>query len=260
MSTPGSFDFTNAHRRACGLIASAHLDIGLTTEPGDRHDVYTDEMTGSGRNGGASGIRERRREQTRRRILDATMAIASEHGMSAATIKAIAEASEMTPSHLLYYYPSREQILLEALIDNEKSRNAAVVTASERAEPGERLTAAIMSSLPDGPHDREWLFWFGALEFAARDVEAWTVVKDLDAAYRRLITDILLVERADRALSTECDECLSMDVDLLIAGADGLASGLLASTLSADRRERLVAQLVTYALHDTPPGGCDHRV
>lgn len=58
------------------------------------------------------GWRERKREQTGRRIAESGLRLMLERGFEATTLEAIAEASEIAPRTLFHYYKSKEDILL----------------------------------------------------------------------------------------------------------------------------------------------------
>src|SRR6516225_9747408 len=58
-----------------------------------------------GRPGGASG------EETRQRIIGATMRCVAEAGYSQATIRGIAKAADMTSGSLYHYFPNKSELL-----------------------------------------------------------------------------------------------------------------------------------------------------
>ncbi|MBT2510302.1 TetR family transcriptional regulator [Streptomyces sp. ISL-98] len=66
-------------------------------------------MTGPG---ARPGLRERKKLKTRIAIRNATYRLISEQGYGATTIEQIAEAAEVSPSTVVRYFPSKEDIVL----------------------------------------------------------------------------------------------------------------------------------------------------
>ncbi|MCQ4209946.1 TetR family transcriptional regulator [Streptomyces longispororuber] len=59
-----------------------------------------------------TGLRERKKEQTRQRIAAAALRLFSERGFEAVTVNEIAEAGEVAKATLFAYFPTKESLVL----------------------------------------------------------------------------------------------------------------------------------------------------
>ena len=104
----------------------------VSTEP---HDTEGGKPT-SPPTGGSAAQRERRR-----RILDATISLASEGGFDAVQMRAVAEQAEVALGTLYRYFPSKIHLLVSALA-REFSKD--VDRSAIRATPGDTAHERIM--------------------------------------------------------------------------------------------------------------------
>jgi AcrR family transcriptional regulator len=95
------------------------------------------------------GLRERKKEQTRRAIEDAAFRLFAEHGFQATTVADIAEAADVAPRTFFAYFPSKEDVLFA---DFDETSEALAARLRDRL-PGETtfdaLRAWITGLLPD---------------------------------------------------------------------------------------------------------------
>jgi AcrR family transcriptional regulator len=95
------------------------------------------------------GLRERKKEQTRRAIEDAAFRLFAERGFQATTVADIAEAADVAPRTFFAYFPSKEDVLFA---DFDETTEALAARLRDRL-PGETtfdaLRAWITGLLPD---------------------------------------------------------------------------------------------------------------
>src|SRR5882757_4692882 len=64
------------------------------------------------------GLRELKRERTRRLISDKAFELFADHGFGRTTVEQIAAAAEVGPSTLYRYFPTKETLVLEFVEDS----------------------------------------------------------------------------------------------------------------------------------------------
>ncbi|WP_327069725.1 TetR/AcrR family transcriptional regulator [Kitasatospora sp. NBC_01250] len=105
--------------------------------------------------------RSRRPARPREEVLAVAMAAIAEHGLAKLTMAGLGKQLGMSAGHLLYYFGSKDQLLLETLRWSEdqlgERRRAAL------GQPGlsawQRFTAYAELYLADGPGDPRWILW-----------------------------------------------------------------------------------------------------
>jgi AcrR family transcriptional regulator len=194
-------------------------------------------------------------EQRRREILEAAGSVIASRGLSETRIADIAAQLGMSPALVLYYFESKERLLLEALIarnrlflDSLRERLASCTSAAES------LRCLIESSSPrDGGDDRnqdEWVLWPAMWERARHDLELGAERARLDAEWRAIIVDI-----ADAGITA--GEFADIDTEAfaiqLSAMLDGLALQVILDDPKVDAKamRHLALQFASSALRVT---------
>jgi AcrR family transcriptional regulator len=85
------------------------------------------------------GLRERKKEQTRRAIEDAAFRLFAERGFQATTVADIAEAADVAPRTFFAYFPSKEDVLFA---DFDETSEALAARLRDRL-PGESTFDAL---------------------------------------------------------------------------------------------------------------------
>lgn len=113
------------------------------------------------------------RKDIRERILAAAMDAIAERGMVRLRMEDVGRRVGMSPGHILYYYRSKQQLLLETLRWSEDG------LAEQRAREFpklptalERLERFIAIYVPTGAQQANWLLWLQVWAIAPEDPEA----------------------------------------------------------------------------------------
>ena len=168
-----------------------------------------------------------RADAVRARIVAAALEVIRAQPVADVQLAAIAERAGMRPGHVLYYFASRDDVLVETVRHAEarigEEREAALAGVED---PLERLERYVVQYLPDDRHDPVWKLWFeGWLRSASHDAFA-EVGQAIDARWR---ADLV---RALRAAGATGDvEEYAMRLNVLL---DGLALHVMSSHLSAE--------------------------
>ncbi|AWK10911.1 TetR/AcrR family transcriptional regulator [Streptomyces spongiicola] len=93
-------------------------------------------------------------------MLAAAMATIAEQGLDRLTMAGLGREVGMSSGHLLYYFRTKDELLLRTLEWSEGrlgARRSALL--SRPATAGERLEAYVDLYVPDGPRDPHWMLW-----------------------------------------------------------------------------------------------------
>ena len=104
---------------------------------------YTAVMASS--NGTGSTLRERKRDRTRKALVDAAIDLFERNGYDGTTVADIAEAAEIGTRTFFSYFASKEELLFP----ESDTRVAAAVTAIANRKPGDRPADVLLRALRD---------------------------------------------------------------------------------------------------------------
>ncbi len=85
----------------------------------------------------ATGLRERKKRATRRTIVRVALELFDERGFDATSIPAIAEAADVSPRTVSYYFPAKEQVLFA----DDVARNLRLERWLGERDPAAQTTA-----------------------------------------------------------------------------------------------------------------------
>ncbi|MFD9095934.1 TetR/AcrR family transcriptional regulator [Streptomyces collinus] len=123
----------------------------------------------------AGAARPRRNAPPREEVLVAAMDMIAERGLEKLTMAALGREVGMSSGHLLYYFHSKDELLLRTLEWSEGRLGAERRRLLTR--PGtarERLEAYVDLYVPDGHRDPHWTLW----------LEVWNRSQNADDAAR----------------------------------------------------------------------------
>ena len=160
---------------------------------------------------GVSSLRERKKQQTRERIVDEALRLFAERGFDSTTITDIAEAADISPRTFFGYFPSKEDVVFH---DSDEVLERLVERIRERPE-GEDAFDAL----------RAWV-----LEYDAHaDFD-----KPEERARRRLIHETPALEARERTLIAKFETVLTEAVaDDLGVARDSLRARLVGAAAMA---------------------------
>ncbi|WP_405869169.1 MULTISPECIES: TetR/AcrR family transcriptional regulator [unclassified Streptomyces] len=128
----------------------------------------------------AGAARARKNAPPREEVLAAAMGMIAERGLEQLTMAALGREVGMSSGHLLYYFHSKDELLLQALewsegrLGVERGRLLGRVGTAR-----ERLEAYVDLYVPDGHRDPHWTLW---LEVWNRSQNADEAARDRQAA------------------------------------------------------------------------------
>src|SRR5215469_15804745 len=111
----------------------------------------------------AEGLRPGSRRSARERILNAAIGAICELGLSGTRVADIAKRAEMSAGHVMYYFRTLEQILIQALrMANERFLDDALREARQLPLARQQLLRLIELGMPSDPSEEphsQWLLW-----------------------------------------------------------------------------------------------------
>jgi AcrR family transcriptional regulator len=180
----------------------------------------------------AARRRSPRGDERRRQIIEGTLEAIRAQPVADVPLAAIASYIGMAPNHVLYYFPSRDAVLVAAvehgeagLADGRSERLRAV------ADPEARLAAYVREYLPDDQHDPVWKLW---IEGWARSASRGEFSEVGSEAHERWSADLAeALEHAVAAGASLADD-VAVVTRRLIMLLDGVALHVLAAHFTAD--------------------------
>ncbi|MEY9877878.1 AcrR family transcriptional regulator [Streptacidiphilus sp. MAP12-33] len=134
----------------------------------------------------------RRPAKPREEVFATAMAAIARQGLAGVTMAALGRELGMSGGHLLYYFGSKDQLLLETLRWSESQlgerRRALLAGAAPAAD---RLRAFAALYLPTGPGDPRWTLWvevWGRSQ-ASEEIRAGQV--EIEAVWREDLVTLL---------------------------------------------------------------------
>ncbi|WP_214322286.1 TetR/AcrR family transcriptional regulator [Nonomuraea sediminis] len=162
-----------------------------------------------------------RLERPREQMLEAAMSAITEHGLAELTMAALARRLGTSGGHLLYYFGSKDQLLLETLVWSETQvapRREALLSLPGSAE--ERLRAYVDLYVPVGQADPRWLLWVDVWSRTLAVPELRETQARLDQAWHETL--VALLPEAGEDFSVRLRAMLDGFSTQLVVGVPGV--------------------------------------
>jgi AcrR family transcriptional regulator len=168
-------------------------------------------------------------DQRRLQILEAAASVIASRGVCDARIADIADRLDISPALVLYYFPSKDVLLAEALTHRDEQFFEAVAEASAGVDSAaHRLRLVIEASCPDDsddPAESEWHLWLDMWTRSRHDAALAEARSRMDRMFRTVIADIVRegISAGEFDVSVEPDAFAILLTSLI----DGLAIQVL---------------------------------
>lgn len=206
----------------------------------------------------AERTRQARGERRRQAILEATLQVIGERGVSATTHRAIAERADVPVAATTYYFESLDELLDEALLlfvrgETERLRELSASLEGKRIPPAD-IARLLLAELPAEDDSEGIPGTVGQFELY------------LEAARRPGLREVarqaidLYAEAAEAALRAAGSRRPEEGARLFVALIDGLALHRIATGRSQDVASALLTLLIPFAMDDADRATWDERL
>ena len=176
-----------------------------------------------------------RGDRRRRQIVEAALEEIRAQAVADVQLAAIAARAGLRPSHVLYYFGSRDDVLIDAVAHAEQELASG---RGERlraiADPTERLAAFVDAYLPDDRHDPVWKLWIEGWLRSPSRAEFTVVGQEADQGWMVDLVGCLEHVTAAGGTLPEAEPVLARR---FIWFLDGLAVHVLADHVTRDEAE-----------------------
>ncbi|MFD8596296.1 TetR/AcrR family transcriptional regulator [Kitasatospora sp. NPDC059646] len=192
--------------------------------------------------------RTRRPARPREEVYAAARAAIAEHGLARLTMAGLGQQLGMSAGHLLYYFGSKDQLLLETLRWSETQLGERRTRELARRDLPvlERLGRYVDLYLPEGPGDPRWILWIEVWSRSPGTAELRQGQLDIETPWQDDLTALITEGLATGVLAPVGGVPAAERAAQLRALLDGLAVPL-AIGLPATSREAATAHAVSAA-------------
>ncbi|WP_329619760.1 TetR family transcriptional regulator [Streptomyces sp. NBC_01255] len=147
----------------------------------------------------AGAARRRDGHVTQERMLEEAMAAIAEDGLASLTMSALAERLGTSGGHILYYFGSKDLLLLAALRWSEAAlTEEREVLLSRRITAERKLDLFLRLYLPRGPRDPRWTLWIELWARTPGNTELREAQEALDQGWQEDLESLLAAGVARR--------------------------------------------------------------
>jgi AcrR family transcriptional regulator len=173
-----------------------------------------------------------RGDRRRRQIVEAALAEIRAEAVADVQLAAIAARADLRPSHVLYYFGSRDEVLIAAVAHAEERLASG---RGERlraiADDMERLAAFVDANLPADRHDPVWKLWIEGWLRSPSRAEFTAVGREADQGW---MVDLIDCVEHVTATGGVLPEPVPVFARRFIWFLDGLAVHVLADHITRD--------------------------
>ncbi|MFC5916688.1 TetR/AcrR family transcriptional regulator [Streptomyces pulveraceus] len=182
----------------------------------------------------AATARRRDGHLARERMLEEAMTAIAEDGLAALTMSALAKRLGTSGGHILYYFGSKDRLLLEVLGWSESAlagERRALLAGRAGAE--RKLALFLELYLPRGPRDPRWTLWIELWARTASNEPLRQAQAEIDRGWQEDLESLLAtgVRQGRFAAGLDTAERASE----LLALLDGLSTRVVLGQRGADR-------------------------
>lgn len=181
----------------------------------------------------AGTARRRDGQIAQERMLEEAMTAIAEDGLAALTMSALAERLGTSGGHILYYFGSKDRLLLEALRWSEAQLTTDRAELMARRITAQRKLALFVELyLPRGTRDPRWTLWIELWARTASNEPLRTAQQEIDDGWQRDL-EVLLAKGVDQGRFAAMD--VPARASELLALLDGLSTRVVLGQRGADR-------------------------
>ncbi|MGP3770204.1 TetR family transcriptional regulator C-terminal domain-containing protein [Streptomyces sp. SDT5-1] len=173
----------------------------------------------------------------RTRTLQEATAVVAEQGLASLTMASLAKRLGTSGGHLLYYFRSKNLLLVEALRYSEAAlteERAALL--ARRVTPARRLDLYLDLYLPTGPRDPRWMLWVELWARSGSDEELRAAQQELDQGWQADL-EAIIAKGVDKGVFAVDD--VPGRASQLLALLDGLSTRVVLGQPGAERLRAL---------------------
>ena len=196
-------------------------------------------------------------EARRQTIIDAAQAVASQKGLSATTVRDVADEMGTSSGLIHHYFESMDELLAVVFARVAEADLTATRERMKQAGSATARLAAYLAGYADPSNDRTFQFWLDAWSEAARNETIRHTSRELNVEWQRILSEVI----HDGVRTGEFNE---VDVEAVswkaLSLLDGLSLQLVAHPTVIDRkRAALWAAASIEGDLGLPPGALTDR-
>lgn len=176
-------------------------------------------------------------------MLEEAVAAIAEDGLAALTMAGLAERLGTSGGHILYYFGSKDQLLLAALRwseDRLAEERAALLARRVRAP--RKLDLFLGLYLPSGARDPRWMLWLELWARTAGNAELLTAQEEIDQGWSRDLEAVLREGAAkDAFVLPDAGGDPAVAASDLLAALEGWSTRVVLGLAGAGREDALAA-------------------